>query len=222
MYTLTTPNADHTITGDSLEDLRRQLIDYHEDNRRDPQYGDYTDQFHAVYPLDESELDEDETPTPPRPLTPEILKGLAKHVWDTPTVSLDEEKGTDIHRLAETLHYMLDMDTDAAEDALRTYISQLEELEGRDIDEDELNEDDADFLIGAVKSARNAGDLGQKQLAALEEAAADYQDAADTADTLRGERDKAIRAAIAAGASQASVARAAGVSKQAISKMVQR
>ncbi|MHB2253376.1 hypothetical protein [Corynebacterium aurimucosum] len=129
---------------------------------------------------------------------------------------------TTINNLAETLHYMLDMDTDAAEDALRTYITQIEELEDRSIDEDELNEDDADFLIGAVKSARNAGDLGQKQLAALEEAAADYQDAADTADTLRGERDKAIHAAIAAGASQANVARAAGVSKQAISKMAQR
>lgn len=129
---------------------------------------------------------------------------------------------TTIDNLAETLHYMLDMDTDAAEDALRTYITQLEELEGRAIDEDELSEDDADFLIGAVKSARNAGDLGQRQLATLEAAAADYQDAADTADALRSERDKAIRAAIAAGASQASVARAAGVSKQAISKMVQR
>lgn len=129
---------------------------------------------------------------------------------------------TAVDNLAETLHYMLDMDTAAAEDALRTYITQLEELEGRDIDEDELSEEDAEFLIGAVKSARNAGDLGQRQLAALEEAAADYQDATDTADALRSERDKAIRAAIAAGASQANVARAAGVSKQAISKMVQR
>ena len=218
MYTLT--NTTHTITGDTLEDLRRQLIDYHEDNRRDPQYGDYTDQFHAVYPLDESELDEDETPTTPRPLTPEILKGLAKHIWDTPTVSLTEEKGTDIHRLAETLHYMLDMSTHAAEDALRTYITQIEELEDREIDEDEIAGEDADFLIGAVKSARNAGDLGNKELAALEEAAANYQHAADTAESLRQERDKAIRAAIAAGASKASVARAAGISPQAVGKMV--
>lgn len=129
---------------------------------------------------------------------------------------------TTIDNLAETLHYMLDMDKDAAEDALRTYVTQIEELEGREIDEDEISEDDADFLIGAVKSARTAGDLGARQLATLEEAAANYQDAADTADALRSERDKAIRAAIAAGASQASAARAAGVSKQAISKMVQR
>lgn len=222
MYTLTTINEDHTLTGETLEDLRRQLIDYHEDNRRDPQYGDFQDQFEAVYPLDESELDEDESPTEPRPLTAGILEGLACHVWDVPTVSLREEEGTTINRLAETLHYMLDMDEDAAEDVLRIYITQIEELEGRDIDEDAISEDDADFLIGAVKSARAAGDLGSRQLAAVEEAATAYQDAADTADALRQERDTAIRAAIAAGASQATVARAAGVSKQAISKMVQR
>ena len=127
---------------------------------------------------------------------------------------------TTIDNLAETLHYMLDMDTTAAEGALRTYITQIEELENREIDEDEITEEDADFLIGAVKSARNAGDLGNKELAALEEAATDYQHAADNADTLRQERDKAIRAAIAAGASKASVARAAGISPQAVGKMV--
>lgn len=127
---------------------------------------------------------------------------------------------TTIDNLAETLHYMLDMSTDAAEDALRTYITQIQELEDRSIDEDEITEEDADFLIGAVKSARNAGDLGNKELAGLEEAAANYQNAADTADTLRGERDKAIYAAIAAGASKAAVARAAGISAQAVGKMV--
>lgn len=88
MYTLTNTRGDEKITGATLEDLRRQLIEYHEDNRRDPQYGDYVDQFHAVYPLDESELDYDESPIAPRPLTPEILCGLARLVWDTPSVTL--------------------------------------------------------------------------------------------------------------------------------------
>ena len=88
MHTLTNTHGDEKITGATLEDLRRQLIEYHEDNRRDPQYGDYTDQFHAVYPLDESELDDGEHPAAPRPLTPEILCGLAAMVWDTPSVTL--------------------------------------------------------------------------------------------------------------------------------------
>lgn len=219
MYTLTTPNKDFTLTGDTLEELREKLIDFHEENRSDPQYGDYQDQFEAVYPRDESELDDDEEPVVPRALAPEILKGMARMVWDVPTVSLREEDGTDIHRLGDTLHYMLDMDTDAAVDTLREYITQMEDIDDREIDEDAICEQDADFLIGAVKSARAAGDLGQKELFALEDAASEYQYAVDIAEGLRQERDRAIRAALAAGTTQSQVARAAGVSRQAISKM---
>ena len=220
MYTLITPNADHTITGGTLEDLRYKLIEYHESNRRDPQYGDYIDQFHAVYPLDESELDDGETPETPRPLTPEILKGLAQHIWDTPAVSLTEEKGTDINRLAEALHYMLDMDTTAAEGALRTYITQIEELEDRSIDEDEIAEVDADFLIGAVKSARRTGDLGLHELDTVTEAAQDMEDKAQALEHARAERDAAIRAAVHAGARIQDVATAAGISRQAVDKII--
>ena len=88
MYTLTSPKG-HELTGDTLEDLRHQLVDYHLENRRDPQFNDYADQYLAVYPYDESELDEDETPPAPRPLTPEILTGLAGLVWDTPGIRLN-------------------------------------------------------------------------------------------------------------------------------------
>ena len=42
------------------------------------------------------------------------------------------------------------------------------------------------------------------------------------ADDLRDKRDAAINAAVAAGATKASVARAAGVSKQAIAKILRR
>lgn len=219
MYALTTPNKSFTLTGETLEELRKKLIDFHEENRRDPQYGDYLDQFEAVYPLDESELDDDEEPTEPRALTPDILKGMARMVWDVPTVSLHEEDGTDIHRLADTLHYMLDMDTDAAVDTLRTYIGQIEGTDGRDIDEDAICEQDADFLIGAVKSARAAGDLGRSEIEYVGEWAAYYQDAVDKAESLRQERDRAIKAALAAGASATQVARAAGITRQAVAKM---
>lgn len=222
MYSLTTPNKDFTLTGDTLEELRKKLVDFHEENRHDPQYGDYRDQFEAVYPLDESELDDDETPLVPRDLTPEILEGMARMVWDVPTVSLREEDGTDIHRLGDTLHYMLDMDTDVAVDTLRTYIGQVEDTDGRSIDEDAICEQDADFLIGAVKSARAAGDLGQSELEHVEDCAAEYQDAADTAESLRQVRDTAIKAALAAGASASHVARAAGITRQAVAKMTAR
>lgn len=222
MYSLTTPNKALSLTGDTLEELREKLVDFHEENRHDPQYGDYLNQFEAVYPRDESELDDDEEPTVPRALTGDILTGMARMVWDVPTVSLHEEDGTDIHRLGDTLHYMLDMDTDAAVDTLRTYIEQVEDIDGRNIDEDAICEKDADFLIGAVKSARAAGDLGRSEMEHVEDCAAEYQDAADTAESLRQERDRAIKVALAAGASASHVARAAGITRQAVAKMTAR
>ena len=88
MYTITNLHSDEKIAGDTLNDLRQSLIDFHEENRRDPQYGDCLDQFEAVYPRDESELDYGESPITPRALTSEILCDLARLVWDTPAVSL--------------------------------------------------------------------------------------------------------------------------------------
>lgn len=126
---------------------------------------------------------------------------------------------TSIDRLAETLYYMLDMSDDAAKSALREYISQLETLEDTDIDEDAISNDDAEFLLQAVKAARAAGDLGMDELVAVEEAAADYQVAKDNAIDLRYARDTAIRRALAAGASKSSIARAAGVTPQLICRM---
>lgn len=127
---------------------------------------------------------------------------------------------TTIDRLAESLHHMLDMDQSAAEETLRNYLQQVEQIDERTIDEDDIDEDDADFLIGAVKAARRAGDLGELELLTLEETAERYRAVLDNADAARAERDACIRKALHAGASQAAVARAAGVSRQAISKMV--
>lgn len=126
---------------------------------------------------------------------------------------------TTLPRLAETLHYMLGMDTTAAEEALRGYLQQVERMDDRTIDEDNISDDDAEALIGAAKAARRAGSLGDKELATVEESAARYQDATTTADDCRAERDHCIHRALAAGASKRAVARAAGISVQAVSKI---
>lgn len=218
MYALTTPNKPFTMTGDTLEELREQLVNEIVQFPR-PLFDDFRDQEYAVCPQDESELDDGETPVTPRELTVELLEVMAAAVWDVPTVSLSEETGTDIYRLSDVLHYMLDIDADAAVDVLRGYIDQAERVDCRWINEDSICEKDADFLIGAVKAARAAGDLGQSELEYVEECAAEYQDAADTAECLRQDRDRAIRDALAAGASPAQVARAAGITRQAVAKM---
>lgn len=220
MYTLTSHTGGHLLHSDTLEELREHLVHFHFANRKDPQFGDFIDQAHAVYPLDESEIDEGDTVPEPRPLTEDLLIQLARHVWDTPDVELEES--TDIAALATTLHYLYDMDIPVARDILRTYIDQLRQYEGRPIDEDTISRDDADFLISSIKAARSAGELGEVEMAALATAGAAYRDAQDTAEYLRIRRDSAINAAVACGASKADVARAAGISKQAVAKIVLR
>lgn len=74
----------HEATGESLEELRKLLIDEALDAGKI--IDDWQDQVQAVYPLDDSELDEDEAPLTPRPLTDDLLEALACRVWDVPTV----------------------------------------------------------------------------------------------------------------------------------------
>lgn len=116
---------------------------------------------------------------------------------------------TTINTLATTMHHMLDLSEDSAASALRTYISQIEQEDGRTIDEDQISDTDAEFLIGAVKAGRDAGDLGTTEIAALEDHMR-YQDEWET------QRDRLIRDARAAGASVKDLTGATGLSRSRI------
>lgn len=129
---------------------------------------------------------------------------------------------TDINRLADTLHYLWGMDIDIARATLRNHIELHEKHTGKPIDEDNISRRDADFLISSIKTARAAGELCEIEMAELATATAAYQDVQATADALRTRRDDAITAAVAAGASKAAVARVAGISKQAVAKVLRR
>lgn len=225
MYTLTSHTGGHLLHSDTLEELREHLVHFHFANRKDPQFGDFIDQAHAVYPLDESEIDEGETVPEPRPLTKDLLIQLARYVWNTPDVELEETTTpttTTLRELATTLHYLWGMDIDIARATLRNHIELHEKHAGKSIDEDTIDRRDADFLISSIKTARAAGELCEIEMTELATATAAYQDVQATADALRTRRDDAINAAVAAGASKAAVARVAGISKQAVAKVLRR
>lgn len=112
------------------------------------------------------------------------------------------------------------IDTTAAEGIAHTYLDQIEKLEDRSIDEDELTQDDFDFLLGAIDSARRAGDLGLRELDLISDAALEMQSQEDRLRAARDERDAAIRAAVHAGARIQDVATAAGISRQAVDKII--
>lgn len=98
----------HEATGETLEELRKRLIDEAIDS--DNIMDGWLDQVEAVYPRDESELDEDEAPLTPRPLTEELLEALACHVWDVPSVGWqtahDMPRPTTRGQLQATQHYL--------------------------------------------------------------------------------------------------------------------
>lgn len=220
MYILYSDATGRSLHGATLDELRNQLVDFHLNNRSNPQFGDFIDQLDAVYPIAKSELDEGETMPEPRPVTEDLLLGFAHHVWNTPHVELEET--TTLRALAETLHYLYGMDIDIARATLRNHIELCEKNIGKSIDEDSISRADADFIIASIKTARAAGELCESEMAKLATASAAYVDAQDSADEMRARRDEAINAAVAAGASKSAVARVTGISKQAVGKIVRR
>lgn len=122
--------------------------------------------------------------------------------------------------VAIAAHAKHGMDTMAAEDIARTYLDQMDDVDGVERDEDELTADDMDFLLGAIDSARRAGDLGLHELDTVSEAAQAMEDKAQALEHARAERDAAIRAAVHAGARIQDVATAAGISRQAVDKII--
>ncbi|MFS0210526.1 hypothetical protein ACL1EU_03035 [Corynebacterium striatum] len=123
----------------------------------------------------------------------------------------------DVAIAAHTKH---GMDTTAAETIARTYLDQMDTEDGIERDEDELTQDDFDFLLGAIDSARRAGDLGLHELDLISAAALEMEAQEDRLRAARDERDAAIRAAVHAGARIQDVATAAGISRQAVDKII--
>ncbi|MFW9032120.1 hypothetical protein [Corynebacterium striatum] len=123
----------------------------------------------------------------------------------------------DVAIAAHTKH---GMDTTAAEGIARTYLDQMDAEDGIERDEDELTQDDFDFLLGAIDSARRAGDLGLHELDLISAAALEMEAQEDRLRAARDERDAAIRAAVHAGARVQDVATAASISRQAVDKII--
>ena len=126
---------------------------------------------------------------------------------------------TDLTTLAIRTAGRCNITDHAAETALETYISQIEALESRTIDRDDISNDDADFLIESVAQAQRAGDLGQAKLAALEELMPAVHAAQDTLESMEQQRNTAIREALGAGSRIKDVAGATGLSRQRIEQI---
>ena len=123
------------------------------------------------------------------------------------------------HDLATRIATRHGVDADFAADAVETYISQVEEIDGREIDRDAITEDDADFIMGAFASAQRAGDFGTRELDDVAAAARASDDAEAAAHDAMVARDRAIRHALARGARVVDVMAASGVSRARIDQI---
>ena len=123
---------------------------------------------------------------------------------------------TDLDTLARLVATALDITDDAARDSLDTYIDQLARETGDAINPDEINDDDAAFLMEACREAQRSGDLGERQLADLEEAARAYDDAHSDFQTAEQQRMAAVRAALAAGARVVDICRVTGMARSRV------
>ena len=126
---------------------------------------------------------------------------------------------TTAHTLATRISARHGVDTAFAAEAVETYIAQIEDVDGREIDRDAITEDDADFIIAAFASAQRAGDFGTRELDDVADATRASDDAESAAHTAMVARDRAIRHALARGARVVDVMSASGVSRARIDQI---
>ena len=126
---------------------------------------------------------------------------------------------TTSHDLATAIHHKYGVDFDFASETAETYITQIEAVDGREIDRDAIAQDDADFLIGAFASAQRAGDFGTRELDDVADAARASDEAETAAHDAMVARDRAIRHALARGARVVDVMAAAGVTRARIDQI---
>ncbi|KGF17351.1 hypothetical protein [Corynebacterium freneyi] len=128
---------------------------------------------------------------------------------------------TTAHDIAATIHHKHGVTFDFAAEAVETYIAQVEDVDGRDIDREEILDDDAEFIITVFASAQRAGDFGIRQLDDVADAADAVDVAQATLDQAMADRDRAIRHALAHGARVTDVVAAAGVTRARIDQIRQ-
>lgn len=128
---------------------------------------------------------------------------------------------TTAHTIAAAIHHKHGVTIDFAAEAVETYITQIEDIDGREIDRDTITEDDADFIITAFASAQRAGDFGTRELDDVADAA-DAVAAAKTAlEDAEYARNQTVKRALAHGARVVDVTAAAGVTRARIDQIRQ-
>lgn len=117
----------------------------------------------------------------------------------------------DLQDLTTTIAARFDLTPDAARDAAETYLAQIEKEDGKDIDRDNIADDDAEFILGCV-----AASVDEVAVTSLDRVSA----ATRRMSEAHAERDAAIRAAADAGSPITQIAEAAELSRPTVYKIL--
>lgn len=122
-----------------------------------------------------------------------------------------------IEELASEAAETHDIDYDAAWDLVEDCIKQVEAVDEKPIDRDDISRNDAEFLRGAIAATLETDSGVIRKMDELFEAADAYADAPhDDGRMLRSVRDQAVVAAVDACCRLSDIARAARLSRDEI------
>lgn len=119
--------------------------------------------------------------------------------------------------LAEQIAYINQITFEAARELVADLISQIEQVDGKEIDVDAISNEDSEFIINTVNEMRRNGELGNKILDEISEQLLVVSDAQDRLSTEIAHRDALIKKALQHGARLKDVAEVMGVSVQRVS-----
>lgn len=167
-------------------------------------------------------LDDDGKEPEKRETTEEIVLGIARSVWDTGHEYLTgRAHHTTLDELVEFIAERCDLTHDGARNTLETYKKQIEDLDEKEIDDEAIADDDAEFLATCAKMWTE--EASAVDLYAVGFALFNYNNLAEDS---RGEAAKfpplcaAIREAANAGYPCAEIASAADLSESEIFKIL--
>ena len=111
------------------------------------------------------------------------------------------------------------VDIGFALEVVEGHIDLTKNVDGREIDRDDITQDDADFIARVFASVQRDGNFGVRELDAVADAARASDEAEAAAHDAMVARDRAIRRALARGARVVDVMAAAGVTRARIEQI---
>lgn len=125
----------------------------------------------------------------------------------------------DLNTLANRISAKLGITTEAAETAAEEHLQQIEALDQRIIDREDIDPETAVSVEDSVYRDQRAGEMGHREEALLDEALTAYRKAEQDLLAAQQQRDDAIRAALDAGSKMANLVRQTGLSRARIEQI---